>query len=174
MKMRFLRQIVSPLSSLFLICCSGDYRISSLEQNSIEGTWEESFTWISEYPGIWLEDSLISESIDRTSRLRFMDGKFEVRISPPRRAIISRGDSVFSGFVDDTLFSGTYHIEGDTLFLNLNPNSCVDLFVFKLSHDTLDLKLAANAHSGEVEIFSMYHYIWANSFNKVAGKFISR
>jgi len=154
--------------------CSGDYRISSLEQNSIEGTWEESFTWISGYPGIWLEDSLISESFDRTSKLRFINGKFEVEISPPRRAIISRGDSVFSGIVDDTLFSGTYLIKCDTLYLNLNSHSYVDLFVFRISHDTLDLKLSTRAHSGEVEIFSMYHYIWANSFNKIAGKFISR
>ena len=153
--------------------CSGDYNITSPEQNAVEGTWEESFTWISDYPGIWLEDSLISGKLDRRSKLRLMEGNFEVEISPHRRALISRGDSVYIGFVDDTLFSGTYRVEGDTLYFNLNSHSQEDLFIFQVIDDTLDLKINTSAHSGEEGIFLISHYLWANSFNKTSGKFIS-
>jgi hypothetical protein len=174
-----MRRYIQILPLLFMmsvisIYCLGNYTISPFGHNSIEGTWEESFTWISGYHGIWIEDSIICETIDRTSKISFTRDEFIVKILPPRRTILVVGDSVYSGFADDTLYTGYYQIDNDTLYLKRDTHFQEDPFIFNIKHDTLSIRRIVIADTGQLMMVPINHFIWANSFNKISGNFVLR
>jgi hypothetical protein len=159
MKLKFTLILIALFS--LSTCKNGDGILEVETENNFIGKWEETFLW----------SSMHNEELERTSKLTFSENEFSVKISPPVRELVIIGDSIFTGWKNDTLYFGFYNIVKDTLkFIDVN-NFSSNEYVFKFSNDTLSISCVAYNLNDSTLVAKLADVIWGFSTSKTSGKF---
>ena len=131
-----------------------------VELNGLNGIWEEEYTWFNYLECPYPEDDSSKCFVTQISTLRLDKVEFTVEIAPS----INDPLGIF-----DTLCTGTYWIESDTMFFDSDSFYTTHMMSYQLSNDSLKLALLSENQDGIFTIHPTGSFVWANALNKLSG-----
>lgn len=132
------------------------------DTNGINGTWQETFTWINSIGCIHLEDDYSDCEITQTSILRLNTNLFTVKITPSVNNLLD---------ICDTLYSGIFWLNTDTILFKLDRDSSIHRMLYHFYGDSLEIRTAQVAFNDSFMVMQNASFLWGNAFNKHSGAF---
>ena len=173
--------LLLSFSIIIIINCTDNVVTEPEITNQLAGSnWSESFEWRNLVDSVFpVSEDEEQEFVERTSTISFFESSYEVKISPPRRIITIEGDSIYSSLVDDTLYTGSYEIDNDTIKFYNSGLETPTKMSYSLERDSLHLSRVFNVEmlvNDEdtlyvVELLSNGSFVWSYSFFKNEGIF---
>ena len=148
-----------------LVCgCGKENPSQPTKPGPLEGTWSESYLW----------ESMLNDyrSTEKTSTLMLGGKAFTLKILPPHRVLVVEGDSIYTAWSADTLYTGSYGTKSDTLSFYVDQLDGPWLFRFSCENESLSLEQLPVGYSGDIAIVRMNSFLWGHSFLKTSGTFM--
>ncbi len=163
---------LSFISLFYFLGCQDDENL--LNTNYVEqlaGKWTETFNWVSSNSINLSENSEYTGSIEKTSTIIFFENEFSVKILPPHKIIIINGDSVWTDYNKDTLYTGTYKVNGDTLTFFPVGESNPQHFGFSMGNNIMKISQMPERIDDSTSVLKLSEFLWGNCLNKHSGTF---
>ncbi len=169
----FLNIVILGLISFLMSC--GDHPLSDRENDTLLGSWEETFSWSP--PAVFTDrfnppDTVMAAlPTQKTARLSLDENVFTLKIWPPHHIGYFVKDSlVMTGLSSDTLYTGTYAVSGDTLFLKAEGDANPSGFIFEAGEDRLTFSVV-KPDIPDLNVDVQGSFLWGYSFLKTTGTF---
>ena len=133
-----------------------------VEQNAINGSWVEEYTWFNKLECINPEDDSANCIVSQRSTLKLYKSKFSVQITPH----INNPLGIF-----DTLYTGVFWIRSDTIFFDSDSFHATQKMSYQLSEDSLSLELLYENEDGRTTLIPCCVFVWGNAIDKISGTF---
>jgi hypothetical protein len=131
-------------------------------KEDIQGTWQETFTWIDFYSCIPLEEDYSNCEITQISHLTLNSNTFTVEVTPQTNNTPNDLDYTYSGI---------YHIEKDTIIFRLNSDSSSQRMFYRYYGDSLEIGVLPEAINDSMLAVQFSSFLWGNAFRKISGVF---
>lgn len=169
-------QLYSGIFILLLVLNSCS-QPSDVDPADLQGSWEETFDWVSPWPGAILH---VPPGVSRTSRLTFTEDSITVTILPkaPDWALPDSTDAD-GNYVDDTGFTfssatryhGSYTASEDRLNVLLDGKTKALEFGFYIKKDELTLTALGVKDTTESVGHPNFSFVWDYGMVKSIGTF---
>jgi hypothetical protein len=78
---------------------------------------------------------------------------------------------LYVGWADDTLYTGSYEVQGDSILFNRVGADQVDRFTFAIDGNQLQIEVMGEEDPSGFTVIPMGSCLWAYSFLKTRGEF---
>ena len=169
-----MRTVIVLLSGFFLLAlaangCETSQPTQPSAAEVLLGTWEETFEWKDLIGGIEPSSDVRSAATTKTSTLSFARNTFRITILPPHRVFVSLPDTSYTAPSPDTLYSGSWSVEGDTL--RLFGGRFDQRYWIILCPDSVEIGVLAEADTSGYMTMRLTDFLWGHSRSKWAGMF---
>jgi len=162
---------ITILAILTLSGCDNENPNKPSNSEALEGTWTESFEWVSLDRTLQYVDELPQSRVSRTTIITFEGDIFSAMILPPVRIIITTPESVYVGNASDTLFTGHFEISYDTLTFVVSELEKSERFRYYTQGGDLNLFKVAKADTNGYLLIEPRSFLWGYSDLKNFGVF---
>jgi len=171
------RILFTTLTLIFFLNCNNDVTQSS-EENQLLGKWTEPFSWTNIFECVTIGWDTECPEVSETSTIEFTESTFEVKILPPSRTFIVEDDTIYVGWSGDTLYSGSYETNEDTIFFYFQDSNDPRKMRYWFENDSLTLAnvsgrqlVVMDGDTSYIATFSMASFVWGNAWGKTYGVF---
>lgn len=157
--------------SIFIGCCdfispeaNNDFK------NNPSGVWVESFIWNQPKSQLSNEKILFLDSaIIKTSTLALDKNTFTLRILPAHRVLMSNEEKIVTSYSSDTIYSGIFQLDGDTIVFQIN--NVKKKVLFSQEDNNLYLEVLGQVDNDGHKQLEIFSFLWGHSMLKLNGTF---